>query len=182
MEDNDRVDIDDYYATPNLDDTNLDNEEVHIRIDISSSEHSYSDDENHSNAGIQENGGSKNSGRGHNKPQWSKSGKEKIEFTKDRLCIVPKDAKLSRYLGSLARTYNFVPLSHTDWRSHKDHVVEKMWKVISAKILQELTQLVATRSEETPELWLQSYVIARGFKTGGRVRSYGDVVTPNMVP
>ncbi|KAL2476195.1 Uncharacterized protein Adt_36931 [Abeliophyllum distichum] len=57
-----------------------------------------------------------------------------IEFTKDGLCIVPKDAKLSRYLGSLARTYNFLPLSHTDWRSYKDPVVEKMWKTISDTI------------------------------------------------
>ncbi|KAL2501742.1 Uncharacterized protein Fot_35590 [Forsythia ovata] len=92
---------------------------------MSSSEHFDSDNENHSYSDIHRNGGSQNigqtrrKGRGHDKPKWGKSGKEKIEFTKDGLCIVPKDAKLSRYLGSLARTYNFLPLSHTDWRSYK---------------------------------------------------------------
>ncbi|KAL2542185.1 Uncharacterized protein Adt_03163 [Abeliophyllum distichum] len=98
---------------------------------MSSFEHFDSDNENHSDSDIHRNGGSQNIERGHDKPKWGKSGKEKIEFTKDGLCIVPKDAKLSRYLGSLARTYNFLPLSHTDWRSYKDPVVEKMWKTIS---------------------------------------------------
>ncbi|KAL2559048.1 uncharacterized protein Fot_03787 [Forsythia ovata] len=171
-----------------------------------------------------------------------------------------KDAKLSRYLGSLARTYNFLSLSHTDWRSYKDPIVEKIWKTISrlakrvrnnraelkrryytpnvgsplrfmsgddrvdseqwremeqkhghtpdpieafnlvhkrkdkhkswiddafeqmgAKISQELTGLVATHGDETPELRLQAYVTATGFETGGRVCGYGDVVTPDMV-
>ncbi|KAL2555717.1 Transcription repressor [Forsythia ovata] len=63
-----------------------------LEKEMSSSEHSDSHDENHSDAYIQRNGGSEN------------SGKEKIEFTKDGLGIVPKDAKLSRYLGSLERT------------------------------------------------------------------------------
>ncbi|KAL2545444.1 uncharacterized protein Fot_14677 [Forsythia ovata] len=302
-----------------------------FRNHMSSSEHFDSDNEKHSDTDIHGNGGSQNigqtrrKGRGHDKPKWGKSGKEKIEFTKDGLCIVPKDAKLSRYLGSLARTYNFLPFSHTDWRLYKDPIVEKIWKTISdtidwrpediphihkirhtllkrlakrvrnnraelkrkyytpnvgsplrfmcgddrvdseqwreivnywdsdsknknkveknvenrkqlkmshtggtksfvrhlagfeqkhghtpdpieafnlvhkrkdkhkswiddaseqmgAKISQELTGLVATHGEETPKLRLQAYVTARGFETGGRVRGYGDVVTPDMVP
>ena len=71
-------------------------------------------------------------GRGYDKPTWGKSGKEYIEFTKDGLCLVPKDAKLSRFLGSLARTSNLLPLKPQDWRviDNKDNTIEEVWRII----------------------------------------------------
>lgn len=71
-------------------------------------------------------------GRGYDKPTWGKSGKEYIEFTKDGLCLVPKDAKLSRFLGSLARTSTLLPLKPQDWRvlDNKDNTMEEVWRII----------------------------------------------------
>lgn len=75
----------------------------------------------------------KRKGRGYDKPKWGKSGKESIAFTKDGLCVVSKDAKLSRYLGSLARNYSLLPLSPSNWRAYDDAEMNRLWKLISVR-------------------------------------------------
>ncbi|KAL6280381.1 hypothetical protein ACE6H2_017262 [Prunus campanulata] len=70
---------------------------------------------------------------------------------------------------------------------HKRHDENNSWiddasEQIANKISQELTQLVTTHGEETSELRLQAYVAARGVESRGRVRGYGNIVTPDMVP
>ncbi|KAL2494916.1 Uncharacterized protein Fot_38673 [Forsythia ovata] len=67
-------------------------------------------------------------------------------------------------------------LFHKRKDNHKSWI-DDAYEQMGANISQELTQLVATHGEETPELRLQAYVTVRGFETGGRVRGYGDVVT-----
>ncbi|ONK82021.1 uncharacterized protein A4U43_C01F35320 [Asparagus officinalis] len=72
----------------------------------------------------------KKRGRGYDKPKWGKSGKESIAFTEDGLCVDPKDAQLSRYLGSLAKNSRFLPLKPIDWRLHDDTTMDHVWKTI----------------------------------------------------
>ncbi|ONK67319.1 uncharacterized protein A4U43_C06F18910 [Asparagus officinalis] len=72
----------------------------------------------------------KKRGRGYDKPKWGKSGKESIAFTEDGLCVDPKDAQLSRYLGNLAKNSRFLPLKPIDWRLHDDTTMDHVWKTI----------------------------------------------------
>ncbi|ONK66480.1 uncharacterized protein A4U43_C06F8610 [Asparagus officinalis] len=72
----------------------------------------------------------KKRGRDYDKPKWGKSGKESIAFTEDGLCVDPKDAQLSRYLGSLAKNSRFLPLKPIDWRLHDDTTMDHVWKTI----------------------------------------------------
>ncbi|KAL2535924.1 uncharacterized protein Fot_17315 [Forsythia ovata] len=85
--------------------------------------------------------------------------------------------------------FNLVHKRKDNHKSWIDDASEQMGYILRDKIYlcrlryhRSLTQLVSTHGEETPELKLQAYVTVRGFETGGRVRGYEDVVTPDMVP
>ncbi|XP_020249262.1 uncharacterized protein LOC109826654 [Asparagus officinalis] len=102
-----------------------------VEYSASNEEHNIEDNTGEFDGTHDDNGPTqKKRGRGYDKPKWGKSGKESIAFTEDGLCVDPKDAQLSRYLGSLAKNSRFLPLKPIDWRLHDDTTMDHVWKTI----------------------------------------------------